>query len=138
VSQQITTGLHSHLTGDKSAGSLYAALGGRIYDTFAPQDTQLPLMVVQKVTNPVTRSVRDVDKQDGTYQVDIYTDKDLGSSIGEIEQKLYDRLNGETFEVAGHDRAVATCINRDRRNIDGDDAIRSMSEYRIQASSSTS
>jgi hypothetical protein len=126
VSQQITTGLHSHLTGDKSAGSLYAALGGRIYDTFAPQDTQLPLMVVQKVTNPVTRSVRDVDKQDGTYQVDIYT------------EKLYDRLNGETFDVAGHDRAVATCINRDRRNIDGDDAIRSMSEYRIQASSSTS
>ena len=128
MSQQIYNALATRLSG---SSSLMAAVGERIYELEAPLNAKLPLIRFAAVTNPITRSFGDRRGQSMLVQIDIYEDKENGTdTLGSIEEIMYQHLEQAEVEVAGHDRGTIMCERRDIRSIE-DDAIRSLSEYRI-------
>lgn len=134
--QDILNGLYTKLTADTSSGSLYDKLGGAIFDTQAPQNEALPLMVFSIVSGdpnewfgaPVTQVV--------LLDFDIYTtklvDPAVSTGAGVIEEALYDLLRGFELTVSGHDRGVVTFVTRSARFVE-EDAVRITDRVQIMA-----
>ena len=134
--QDILNGLYTKLTAAQGAGTLHAKLGGRIYDTQAPQNETLPHMVFSLVAGdpnewfgpPVTQVV--------LVDFDIYTTKrvDPGAATGAgvIEESLYDLLRGFDLTVSGHDRGAVKFITRSARFVE-EDSIRITDRIEIMA-----
>lgn len=117
MSQVIYDGLYTKLTAVQTAGSLYAAVSGRIYDTQKPQGANLPCLVYRVVESPVTPYFGGKTLVTATVEFDIFGP--LGDSIpgggntylqdvGEIEAKLFALLQGFDLTVTGHDRGQCT------------------------------
>lgn len=145
MSQSLINGLFEKLQ-EAGAGKPNTLVGGRIFHLQGESDdlgmsgvtttTLLPHITFQVITNPLARGMAGNVKQDMNVQIDIYGKREAGAAaLGAIEQAVFTLLDAQSVTVAGHDRGVITCINRDVRNVE-DDAIRSMSEYRVQATSS--
>lgn len=137
MSQQVVEGLYAKLTASQGAGTLYEAVGGRIYDTQGPQGVALPHLVFLVVDNPVGMYFSAKEKQDVTVQCDLYgTILVGGEALGDIEVLLYNLLHGSALTVSGHQRGVVTCKSRGVRFVE-EDSIRIMDQFRIEAVASS-
>lgn len=133
MSQAIIEGLKTKLYADQTAGTFYAAVSGRIYENQAPQNSELPHCVFTMVNSDVERYMTGQRSFDCTVTFDIYGKADLGLEVlGDIEEKLYDLLDGVSLTVAGADRGVVTFNSRNVRGTE-EDAHRITDEVRIQA-----
>ena len=133
--QAIKTAIYTKLTADQTAGTLYAAVGGRIFENEGQDDSALPLLVYE-VTSSTTSNVMDgkeIVQSVATFT--LYGHKRLGTAaLGSIEGKLYSLLNGLSMTTTGYDRGVVLATSRDvRQNFD--DVLSSQSVYRIEATS---
>ena len=131
--QNVAEPLYTQLTSG-GGGALNTALGGRIYEHEAPQDTALPLLVYSLVADPVMRHFSNI-----TYNVQVHLDlfvaKSAGMSAaaggGTLEETLFSTLDGVSLTVSGQDRGVIRVTNRGPRTIEGD-AIRVSMDAEIQ------
>lgn len=135
MSQAINTAIYTKLTADQSAGTLYAAVGGRIFENEGQDDSALPLLVYE-VTTAETSNVMDgkeIIRANVTFT--LFGHKRLGNAaLGTIEGKLYTLLNGEGITTTGYDRGVVIATSRDvRQNLV--DVLSSQSVYRLEATS---
>jgi hypothetical protein len=133
--QAIKTAIYTKLTADQTAGTLYAAVGGRIFENEGQDDSALPLLVYE-VTSSATSNVMTGDKEIvQAVATLLYGHKRLGSAaLGSIEGKLYSLLNGISMTTTGYDRGVVLATSRDiRQNFE--DVLSSQSVYRIEATS---
>ena len=82
--QDILDGLYTKLTADQGSGTLYEKLGGAIFDTQAPQDEALPLMVFSIVSAEPRQWFNIPVSQVVLVDFDIYTTKlvDPGAETG--------------------------------------------------------
>lgn len=110
----ITDALYTKLTAVQSAGSLYAAVGGRIYMTEAPPNTPMPLLIASVLTADVQHNMGVVNRFQVPIQFDIWVNKTDGmeDSALDIETKLFDLLDRFNLTVSGFDRGNISFTNR--------------------------
>ena len=134
--QDILDSLYAKLTDDQTSGSLHDKLGGRIYDTQAPQNAALPLMVFSLVSGDPNEWFNSIVTQFVLVDFDIFTTKlvDPGTATGAgvIEEKLYDLLRSFALTVSGHARGVCIFQTRSARFVE-EDAIRITDRIQIIA-----
>lgn len=129
-SQAIINALREKLEFDQSAGSLYTALGGRIYNTIAPQNAALPLMVLNFGPDTDDRNFGSVTHR-MSVQIDLYGSLfDGQAALGDIETLLYNLLFNATISPVGYDRGKCTFDSRMALSQD-EDAYRIMDELTI-------
>jgi len=135
--QAIKSALYTKLTADQSAGTLYAAVGGRIYEEEGPDDAALPLMVYGVTSSPTSGLFDGEFFVVSTVMFTIYGHRRLGAAaLGDIEAKLFTLLDSVALAPTGYDRGVVVCQDRDRRSILGE-IIASESTYTIEATSTS-
>tara|TARA_R100000655_G_C2992688_1_gene193333 strand:+ start:2439 stop:2852 length:414 start_codon:yes stop_codon:yes gene_type:complete len=134
MSQAVKTALYTKLTTDQSAGSLYTAVGGRIFELQGSDDEALPLLTYEVTSTPVAGLYNGTVIEKSQVILTIYGHRRLGSAaIGDIEAKLFTLLNQTTLAPTGYDNnTVVICLDRDRRTV-FDQIIASESVYSIEA-----
>jgi hypothetical protein len=134
MSQAIKTALYVKLTTDQSAGSLYTAVGGRIYELQGKDDDPLPLLTYEVTSSPVAGLYNGTVIEKSQVIITIYGHRRLGAqAVGDIEAKLFTLLNQSALAPVGYDsNSVAICLDRDRRTV-FDEIITSESVYAIDA-----
>lgn len=129
-SQAIIDAFYAKLVAVQTVGSLYFALGGRIYNTIAPQNAALPLLVYNIISDSDDRNYGSVTHQ-MQVQVDLYGKIELGAkALGDIESKLYALLFNASITPVGFDRGVCTFTSRMQLSQD-EDAFRITDELTI-------
>lgn len=124
--------LYTKLTADQTAGSLYDALGGRIYNGFAIEEASTPYLCFSAVTGVPERHMGGPVSLDVTVQFDLFGNIELGSkALHDIEVKLYALLEGVSIAPTGFDRGVCTFTTRGAAIVD-DDCWRVMDEIQIR------
>lgn len=140
--QPIINAIYTLLRSVQTAGSFYAFVGGRIYDTFAPPNPTLPFALVSIITDTVQPYFTD----DGIlvdFQVDVYVPMD--TSIGgpkatrTIGDAGYALLHRSAITVTGYAGCSILCQSRtpglDTEFISGgstqQDAYRDSRTYRL-------
>ena len=133
--QAIKTALYTKLVADQTAGTLYAAVGGRIYEAEGPDDAALPLLTYDVTSSPVAGLFDDEIIVVSTVNFTIFGHRRLGAAaIGDIEDKLFSLIESVALAPTGYDRGVVVCQDRDRRTV-LDEIIASESTYTIEATS---
>lgn len=129
-SQAIVDALRTKLEADQSAGSFYTAVGGRIYNTIAPQNEQLPLAIVNIIADSDDRNYGSVT-HNMQVQIDLYGKIAEGqAALGAIESLLYGLLFNATITPVGFDRGK--CVFNSRMQLSQDeDAYRITDEITI-------
>lgn len=126
----LSDGIYTKLTADQSAGTLYAAVSGRIYHGVAPDDAALPLLVFNVIDNPVAYTFTQ-DNLQAQVQFDIYVDREAGAASGQtIDDKLFTLIQRQNITVSGYTGCNVICLQRGVPVVE-DDAYRIRSEYRI-------
>ena len=133
MSQSIMEGMYGKLTASQIAGTLYAAVGGRIYSTEAPENATLPLCVFSLITTSVSGTFPGYDLKAATFQVDLYGPRTGGGEVlGDINTKLFALLQEADLTVTGHDLGRVTCTDEGSYFMEGD-ALRIISQWRVEA-----
>lgn len=140
--QSIVDALYTALTTVQTAGSFYALLGGRIYDTFAPSSPTLPFAVFNIITDEVQHYFSHDDIL-CDVQLDVYGRMDTSAggpkvarNIGDLGYALLDRA---AITITGYSGCSILCQSRtpglDTEFINGgatqQDAYRDMRTYRV-------
>ena len=113
--QAIIDGIYAMLTGTQSAGSPYALTGGRMYDTFAPQNPTPPFIIFSVVVDEV-QPYFVVDNIMLDFQVDVYGQID--TSIGgpkatrTIGDAAYTLLHRQPITITGYSGCSILCQSR--------------------------
>lgn len=137
----ISNALYTKLVADQTAGSLYAAVEGRIHLGEAPHVDAttppiIPCLVYNIIGDEQLRSFGGVMTHGVTVQFDLYGKATVGMSnaggtgIGDIESKLFSLLEGAALAPTGFDRGLVTFTNRFVTSVDGD-AIRIVDQAEI-------
>tara|TARA_R100001594_G_scaffold150505_2_gene212034 strand:- start:11762 stop:12175 length:414 start_codon:yes stop_codon:yes gene_type:complete len=137
MSQAIKTAIYTKLTTDQSAGSLYEAVGGRIFELEGKDDADLPLLTYEVTSTPVQGLYNGTVIVESQVIYTIYGHRRLGSAaLGTIEDKLFTLMNQSILAPTGYDtNCISVCLDRDRRTV-FDQIIASESIYSIEATSS--
>lgn len=134
--QNILDALYTKLIADQSSGTLYDLLGGRIYGMFAPQDEAMPLLVFNITDDPKGKFFGNKTSEDLAIDFDIYGDAEIGPAasggVGEIENSLFDLLEGFELSASGYDRGVVLFQSRNVRILE-EKAVRVTSRAIIRA-----
>lgn len=131
MSQAILDAVHDALVADTSSGTLYDDLSGRIYQGIAPQNTTLPYLEFDCVSDVPERLMSGAITQQVDVQFDLYGNSDDGPrALGQIEAKLYALLEGVSIMPTGFDRGVVTCSLRMVR-VREEDAYRITDQFTI-------
>ena len=139
MSQAIKSALYTKLTADQTAGSLYEAVGGRIYELEGQDDVPLPILTYEVSSTPVQGLYNGTIMIKAQVILTLYGHRRLGAaSLGSVEDKLFTLLNGGSLAPSGYDsNAVMICVDRDRRTV-FDEIIAIESVYSLEATSSVS
>lgn len=126
--------LATKLAASQVAGTFYHALGGRIYQGMAPNNTDKPHCVYQINQNQVIRHFGNVVTQDMTVQFDIYDNRTSGYAANAIaaEALLYSLLDGFALTITGYDRGLCTWNSRGVPQVE-EDCWRITNELRVEA-----
>lgn len=137
MSQAIKTAIYTKLTADQSGGSLYEAVGGRIFELQGKDDADLPLLTYEVTSTPIQGLYNGTVVVKSQVIFTIYGHRRLGSAaVGTIEDKLFTLMNQATLAPTGYDtNCISVCLDRDRRTV-FDQIIASESVYSIEATSS--
>jgi hypothetical protein len=133
--QNVVNGLFTTLDG--SGASFSDLVGGRIFHQQAEQNIVLPLLVFEVATSDPQPHFGTLITTLVDVRFDIWTDIDAGTATastgaGEIEQALFDLLQGFELTVTAHDRGLLLFTVRNVRSIE-EDAIRITDDARIHA-----
>lgn len=121
TTQATVTGLYAALTANQASGTFYADLGGRIYESLAPEGSALPLMVFTEITDPPINYLGGSSDIEATVQIDLYGERRLGAkALGDIHTKVLTAMEGASITIAGHVGGQLEFTDRGRRSIDGD------------------
>ena len=133
--QAIKTAIYTKLTDDQTAGTLYAAVGGRIFENEGQDDSALPLLVYEVTSSATSNMMGGKEILQAIATFTLYGHKRLGNAaLGALEDKLYNLLNDAELTTTGYDRAVVLATSRDvRQNFD--DVLSSQSVYTLEATS---
>lgn len=139
MSQAIKSALYTKLTADQSAGSLYEAVGGRIYELEGQDDVPLPILTYEVTSTPIQALYNGTIMLKAQVILTLYGHRRLGAaSLGAVEDKLFTLLNGGSLAPSGYDsNAVMICVDRDRRTV-FDEIIAIESVYSLEATTSAS
>jgi len=137
MSQKLSNSLYSKLTDDQTGGSLYDDVGGRIYYGLAPDDSALPAIIIDLISEGVENSMNGDRVDTASFQIDIYGDIKLGVvAVGNIEIKLFSLLDSVTLSATDYNHVSVECKSRNQRTM-GDEAHRIVSEYDVIGSASS-
>lgn len=130
----ITDAIYTKLTASQGAGTLYAAVGGRIYFTEAPPNTAMPHLVFSSIASPVAHAYGPVIQEQMLVQFDIWCNKTDGmeDSALDIESKLFTLMDSVNITPSGYDRGSVFFTNRGTIVAD-DDAYHVVDECTITA-----
>ena len=96
------TGLMTYFNAVQTAGSFYAGVSGRLYNTFAPQPTAYPYAVFFLVADmPEHRFGGEVEEYI-TIQFNIFSDANSGVEVNDLFTKLKARFDNCTLTVSGY------------------------------------
>lgn len=139
MSQAVKTALYTKLTTDKSAGSFYDDVGGRIYELQGTDDADLPLMTYEVTSSPVQGLYNGTIIEKSQVILTLYGHRRLGAqALGDIEAKLFTLVNQATLDPTGYDdNSIMICLDRDRRTV-FEEIIVSESVYSIEATTASS
>ena len=130
--QELIDGLHTKLTAAQGAGTLYAAVGGRIYQLQGPQNLAMPWLVFTVVTDVPARTFTK-DNINPDIQFDLYGERYLGANaLTDINDKLWTLLDRSTFSITGHNSISMAATERGILTVE-DRAYRIRSEWTLFA-----
>lgn len=144
MSQAIRDSIYAKWIASQGAGTVYAAVGGRLYETAAPQMATAPCLVYSVTADPVETFMGGYVSESATLDVAIFVSKgnqdnqepgggsDGAIAAGAIEEKVYTLLHGVSLTCSGRDRALVTCLSRGVPSIE-DDAHVNRSAYLVRA-----
>jgi hypothetical protein len=131
MSLAIVNAIYTQLTTDQTAGSLYAAVSGRIYHLQSIENGTLPLLVFGVVSCTPAYNFNGSVTETTLVEFTIYNDA-FGAgaaAIGAIEAKLLTTLDNVVLSPTGYDRLTVRCEQRGVSSM-VEDAIASTSVYR--------
>jgi hypothetical protein len=110
--ESILVGLVSKLTSVQTAGTFYEAVGGRIYRTIAPPDTEHPCCVISVVDDEPDRYFGAADTY-MTVNISLIGLRDAGeTALQGIAAKLFTLLETAALTITGHVGGQAWVENR--------------------------
>lgn len=113
--QAVCDAIYTLLTSIQTTGSVYALVGGRIYDTFAPIDPTPPFVIVNIVVDEV-QPYFVIDDMQLDFQVDVYGQ--IAGSIGGpkatriIGDAAYTQLHRQPITITGYSGCSILCQSR--------------------------
>lgn len=130
--EAMATGLGALLVADQTSGSLYDAVGGRIYEQIAPENGALPHLVWNIITDPPDETFNG-DDIDAEIQFDLYGEKRLGmTALGVINDKLFTALQGQSATITNYTGCSIQCLDRGERSTE-ERGHRITSRWRLMA-----
>lgn len=113
--QAIIDAIATKLLSVQTPGSAYAAVSGRIYDTEAPENIALPLIIFTIVADPVIPYFT-IDSIQVEFQVDVYGPI-VGTTSGPkatrtIGDTIYALLQRSTLNITGYTGCSILCQSR--------------------------
>lgn len=117
MSQAIINAMWQKLTADQTAGSFYAAVGGRIYNVEGLQTSDTPAfpycVFSMSIGDPLNHAYGGVVTHQPSFQFDLWGKLDDGAAaLGTIENLLFQLLDMQTIAPAGFDRGACRFTNR--------------------------
>ncbi len=110
--QELVKALQTKLTADETAGSVHAAVGGRIYNGPPSLDTALPFLSHFVVTDVPRRSFTEANAQ-LEVQIDIYHNTSAGrAAVGAIADKVFALMDNASLSATGWTGVQAQCTDR--------------------------
>jgi hypothetical protein len=116
--QAIAEAIHQQLIADRTAGSLWSLLDGRIYHLHAPPDTALPLATV-RIDEDKPQTFFD-GSSDICVEVEVEIRAGDASTLLAADDRLFDCLQHQSLTVDGCRRATMRVIERGRTKADRD------------------
>jgi Protein of unknown function (DUF3168) len=130
MSQAMLEGLYTKLTAGPTA--LSTALGARIRHDQGEQNIDLPYLSFFPVDGAPTLGMNGEKTLKMRVQFDLWGNRSAGwEALGDIEQLLYDLLEGVSITATGFDRGVCRFVNRNSRSVE-EDALRIIDEITIE------
>ena len=100
----------TQLNADQGAGTLYAAVGGRIYLNQGPDSADETLVVARVIVDSPDRYFSGKPDVDAEIQIDIFGGEE-DMSLQTINTKLFTQMDNKTLTMTGH-TAQCWCIDR--------------------------
>lgn len=98
--KNMTTGLFEFLMLENRTSLFWQAIGGRLYDTEAPQDAEYPYAVYVIISDTGHDTFK--DRLDRVYiQFTFYSSASISGEIKDIDTNLAEILKDKTFTVDG-------------------------------------
>lgn len=113
--QAISDAIYAKLIAITTAGTFYAALGGRIYDTFTPISPTLPFALINIISDPVQPYFTD-DGLQLDFQIDVYGRMDTSAGGPKVTRAIgdlgYALLHRAALTVTGYAGCSILCQTR--------------------------
>jgi hypothetical protein len=112
VSQKaLEDAIYTALTTSQGAGTVYAAVSGRIYIGEAPDSVSEPLITIAVVVDVPDRRFPSKADVDSEVQVDLFGDEEQ-EDLQDINTKLFTALDNVALTMSGYVGATCQCIDR--------------------------
>jgi len=100
--KELFTGLMTYFNAVKTAGGFYAAIGGRLSNTFAKQKTAYPYAVFFLVVDVAEWRFGGEMQDDIIIQFNLFSDKNSGVQVNDLYTKLKARFDNCELTVSGY------------------------------------
>lgn len=114
MAQALDAAVYDVLTADRSAGSLYSKVGGRIYPSHGDPGDDFPVIVFEQTGSEIQHLFGGALMYADSYQVRVVNRHEEGvAAIGELADLVVGLFNGTTASTppTNFDRAEFTVVN---------------------------
>lgn len=98
--QEVDAGIMTYFNAVKTASSFYAAIGGRLSNTMAPQSTTYPYAVFFLVVDVAEWRFGGEMQEDISYQFNLFSDKNSPIEVNSLFTKLKARFDNCALTVS--------------------------------------
>lgn len=114
MSKAITDAIYAQLIASQGAGTLHAAVSGRIYHVVAPENATLPLVVFGAVSSQPSVNFDGSTTETVRVEFTIYGQGfEAGAAAAQaIDDKLLAAIEGQVLSPTGYDRLTIRCESR--------------------------
>jgi len=114
MSKAITDAIYGQLTASQIAGTVYAALSGRIYHLEAKENETLPLLVFGAISNMPEVNFDGSTTETCMVEFTLYGQgyEAGAAALQAIDDKLLTCLEGQILSPTGYDRLTVRCRER--------------------------
>lgn len=109
--------------GTAGVGTFSEAMGARIYQSQAPQNSALPHCVWSVTGSETERMFGGFDILTMNVSVRLFAGMDSGETLGDAEALLYTLLEEASLTVSGYDKAVVRFVDRNLRTEEEDSVV---------------